>query len=401
MPSYAYKYSNSQTSIGMYSELLQDLTLHQRIFKAEYITVEYLTVMIRVVLCLMYLLNNQLSTGTLSAESVPFFIGEVMKKERKNRHCNHVSYDEYPFEDTRHYGLWVSGRREILQVKIDPKRFQKANGVEFTSEQLSVINKRKSQYFHPAKRSRSEYCCHAFVDELSTIKSDWENNFKKHIEITKKSIQKPRKLYAGDYFNLQAGISGVNSASRWAEIQNYHNEFEYQSKIYELVHGIYSQFIQQMASRIEAVTVRVLTDKGMIEDRFDRNILYGGINNDTPVRQLPHFSSHDKLYCIWNFVKHNSISTYKTLKERFSDVVIDQEFKQGDNALYYVNFSEELIVDLISGLTEFFKEYCQLMFGENYEQAQWNYNDYFLDIVRDNIELITNPLGLQWWDELD
>ena len=85
MPSYAYKYSNSQTSIGMYSELLQDLTLHQRIFKAEYITVEYLTVMIRVVLCLMYLLNNQLSTGTLSAESVPFFIGEVMKKRKKKQ----------------------------------------------------------------------------------------------------------------------------------------------------------------------------------------------------------------------------------------------------------------------------------------------------------------------------
>ena len=82
--------------------------------------------MIRVVLCLMYSLNNQLSTGTLSAESVPFFIGEIMKRERKNRHCNQVSYDEYPFEDTRHYGLWVSGHRESLQVKIDPKRFQKA-----------------------------------------------------------------------------------------------------------------------------------------------------------------------------------------------------------------------------------------------------------------------------------
>jgi hypothetical protein len=27
----------------------------------------------------MYSLNNQLSTGTLSAESVPFFIGEIMK----------------------------------------------------------------------------------------------------------------------------------------------------------------------------------------------------------------------------------------------------------------------------------------------------------------------------------
>ena len=51
----------------------------------------------------MYSLNNQLSTGTLSAESVPFFIGEIMKRERKNRHCNQVSYDEYSFEDTRHY----------------------------------------------------------------------------------------------------------------------------------------------------------------------------------------------------------------------------------------------------------------------------------------------------------
>ena len=165
-------------------------------------------------------------------------MGEIMKRERKNRHCNQVSYDEYPFEDTRYYGLWVSGRRESLQVKIDPKRFQKANGIEFTTEQLSVINKRKSQYFHPVKRSRQDYCCHAFVDELSAIKSDWENNFKKHIELTTKSIQKPRKLYAGDYFNLQAGISGVNSASRWAEIQNYRNEYEYQEKTYELVHGI-------------------------------------------------------------------------------------------------------------------------------------------------------------------
>ena len=51
-----------------------------------------------------------------------------------------------------------------------------------------------------------------------------------------------------------------------------------------------------MASRIEAVTVKVLTERNMIEDHFDRNILYGGINKDTPVRALPHFSSHNKLY---------------------------------------------------------------------------------------------------------
>ena len=324
-----------------------------------------------------------------------------MKKERNSKYCNHASYDGYSYEDTRYYGLWVSGRGKELKVKIDPKRFQKVTNVNFTLEQLTVINQRKSQYFHPAKQFREDYCCHLFVDGLSEIKKDWENNFKNFIDSTAKKIQKPRQLYAGDYFNLQAGVSGHNAADCWAKIMNKQNEYEYQSKINELVHGLYSQFLQQTASKIEAITVKVLTKKGMIEDRFDRNTLYGGIHNDTPVRQLPHFTSHDKLYCIWNFLKHNSISTYKTLKDRFPSVVIDQEFEQGSSALFYIKFSEELILDLIDGCIEFFKEYCQLMFDESYDQSLWNYNKYFLDIVNDQIDLITNPMGLQWWDELD
>ena len=324
-----------------------------------------------------------------------------MKKERKTKHLNQTSYENFSYEDTRYYGLWIRGKGETLETKIDPRRFQSAARHTFQQHQLEVINNRTSHYFHPAKTYYEDYYCNWFVDELKDIKRDWVGNFKSLIDTAIQKIQKPRKLCAGDYDNLHMGISSVQAADAWAMQANWKNEREYRIKVAKVVYGLYSQFIQQMASRIEAVTVKVLTERNMIEDHFDRNILYGGINKDTPVRALPHFSSHNKLYCIWNFVKHNSLSTYETLKSRFPELVSEEEFKQGDAALYYVKFSEELILDLIDGCSEFFKEYCSLIFNEDYSQAQWNYHYYFYNIVRDEIECLVNPLGLEWWDDLD
>ena len=71
-----------------------------------------------------------------------------------------------------------------------------------------------------------------------------------------------------------------------------------------------------------------------------------------------------------------------------------REYKQGDLAVCSVHFSDEMIVSLMDGVSTFFKEYCELVFHENYEEAQWNYSHYFLNIVHDEIELFTNPLGL-------
>lgn len=324
-----------------------------------------------------------------------------MKKERKAKHLNRISYEEFSCKDTRYYGLWTYGKGNTLITKLDPKRFQLAARYTFSKDQLDVINKRRSHYFHPAKNSYSDYCCNSFVDELKDIQKNWKEVFKPLIDIAIKKIEKPRQLYPGDYLNLQMGISSSYAANVWSQLANSKNQQNYHIKVAETFQGLYSQFIHQMASRVEAVTVKVLTEHGMIDDHFDRNILYGGINNDMTVRALPHFSSHNKLYCIWNFVKHNSLSTYETLKSRFPELLVEEDFKQGESAHYYIKFSEELIFDLIEGCSEFFKEYCSLIFNENYDEAQWNYHYFFYNIVRDEIESTVNPLGLEWWDDLD
>ena len=63
-------------------------------------------------------------------------------------------------------------------------------------------------------------------------------------------------------------------------------------------------------------------------------------------------------------------------------------------------FSNEyaILMQAIGGeFDSFFKEYCELVYKENYDEAQWNYGRYFLDLVDEQIELITNPLGLPWY----
>ena len=43
----------------------------------------------------------------------------------------------------------------------------------------------------------------------------------------------------------------------------------------------------------------------------------------------------------------------------------------------------------------------ELVFDENYEEAQWNYCKYFTIRMKDEIEMFDNPMGLDWWDYLD
>lgn len=70
---------------------------------------------------------------------------------------------------------------------------------------------------------------------------------------------------------------------------------------------------------------------------------------------------------------------------------------QGIPAFYTINFSDELIIELLNGCNSFFMEYCELVYNENYDEAQWNYARYFINMVEEQIELLTNPLGLPWY----
>ena len=322
-----------------------------------------------------------------------------MKKDRSNQKLTKADYEKFAYHDTRFYGLFYTKTDNGFKVKIDPKRMRSTAGCTLSDEQMKIINKRRTHYFYPKKSEYEDYCCNMFADRIRDIQNYWEEHYKKLITYANKSIKKPKKLMPGNNMLLMQGIAEYDEAVMMSNWGNMKNQYEYAEKCFELVASLYASFIHQMASQIEAVTVLVLSKQNAMYDRFDRNTLYAtAVGRDKIVDELPSFKYYDKLYCLWNFIKHNSNSTYEKLCSTYPELIYeDAEYKQGLPAFRIVKFSEELILELLSGCDSFFKEYCELVYKENYDETQWNYGRYFLNIVEEQIEVITNPLGLPWY----
>ena len=42
----------------------------------------------------------------------------------KKHYLTKSDYEKFDYTDTRYYGVFCSGKKETLTVKVDPKRFQ-------------------------------------------------------------------------------------------------------------------------------------------------------------------------------------------------------------------------------------------------------------------------------------
>lgn len=313
-----------------------------------------------------------------------------------NNYLTRSDYEKFDFGDTRYYGVFRRGKKENLEAKIDIKRFQNTTRHEFSKEQLAIINSRQTHYFYPAKKELLDYHCNQFEAEIRNIKEYWQKHFKPLIQHARQRVKKPKKLTIGDCNLMICGVLEADEADMWARYENMMNEWRYLEECTMVVGSMYAQFVHHMASSIEFVTVKVLTSEKAMVDHFDRNILYGtAVNSGKNIKELPSFSWYDKLYSLWNFIKHNSQSTYEKVRECYPEVLKkEREYKQGELAACVIDFSDDMILALIDGVSAFFKEYCELVFHERFEEAQWNFCHYFLDIVYNEIESFINPMGI-------
>lgn len=335
-----------------------------------------------------------------------------MKKNSKSRNKDIELYKyldhEFDFRQSEYYGIFgydldasYADRSCYKKLRIDTKRYQKILG-SLTPEQLAVINKRNTHYFTPAKTHYEDYNCNIFHNELSGIYQEWSGLYESLIKEQLEKIEKPQQNIPGDYYNFQCGISSAASAQAWANWTNIINQNNYRANCQNLIQQFYAQFFHMMCARVEAVFVKVLNKNNGMDDRFDRKALYAtAVGKEKKVQELDHFECFDKLYCIWNFLKHNSASTYKTLNERHPETLYSGKYIQGQLAAYWIKFNKEMIEKIVEGLILFTDEYCRLIFREKTEEASWNYDDYFLQPMIDYFDSYDNPLGLDWWDDID
>jgi hypothetical protein len=309
---------------------------------------------------------------------------------------NQELYETLDSDDTRYYGVFLSGHGDTKSLKIDPKRYQKTLGL--TENMKAVMDQRKTgHYFKPAKKRYLDYNVNLVTSRFGEIRREWNCDTKPMINHVLTET-KGKFFTPGDDDQLQCGIIDYTEAATIATIKSWESHNQAEIKRNKLYCSLYSQFFQQLTAQIEALTLLILTCNGYEGDSFSRNVLYAFKGNKPEsIRKIEGFTEYDKMYAVWNFLKHNSLSTYQAIKDNFGDILIDGEYKQGELACYYVRLSDGLIDSILSGVECFLKEYCKLVLGEDENEAAWNYEDYFTLQVREAMQAEFNPLGISDW----
>lgn len=305
--------------------------------------------------------------------------------------------EAHAVDDTRYYGIFIDKKHGRCKIKIDVKRYCKKIGL--SDSQLKVVKNRKTHYFMPAKKEWSDYNCNQLVSFVNEIKLEWNKRYALIIEDIIDSVQLKKSIPADNDLFL-CGVLDYDEAAAASAMHNFRIEKQEQRIKTELYMSLHAQFFHQMVSKITAKIYSVLINNGFDRKQFNRDDLYDFNGNDTSeVQKLRGFDSYEKMYLIWNFIKHNSFKSFEALMSRYPKAFLQPDnkivYQAGDPAYQYIAFSKKMIDDILLGVGEFFKNYCQLTFGEDYQRAQWDYEKYFLNKAKGEIETITNPLSIQ------
>jgi hypothetical protein len=291
--------------------------------------------------------------------------------------------------------VFIEGQAKDSYVLIDPKRYGKSFTI--TEEMKVVINKRIGPRFRPAKKRHLDYNINYMSKAVSEIRQRWEHTYKPIINGVL-SETKGKLFTPGNDDLYQSGILDHTEAATNAFMKTAISQHKAEMERNTLYHSLYAQFFQHMASQTEALFIKVLTQNGYEGDKFSRNVLYAFKgNNPESVKNLTGFVEYDQMYAIWNFIKHNSLSTYNALQGILPEALREDEYSQGDLGCFFVKFDDNLISTILAGVERFAKDYCRLVFSEDEHEARWNSDEYFLSEVRNAIEESGNPLGLPPW----
>ena len=292
---------------------------------------------------------------------------------------------EYRYDRIEYYGLIAKNGR----IKIDTKRYKK-----FFTIPDSKIENRHSVYYLPTKEHRSDYKCNWFRDLLAGYKQLWFEEYKSFVD----SIKTPKQVEDNARISyLSDGILDYDEASEKALMAGFKRSGDYKA----IIKSLYAQFFHQLMSSIDALCLKMLTSCGYKEEDYTKkqfDIYMQGLQGDNALsfRQYDNYKLYDGAFTVWNFLKHNSLKSYKILKQLYPNMIWDPEnkYQNGESALTVVKLDEKFILDCLDNLHLFFDELCERTFGENAADAQWDYDDYFYNEVNDYIDVIVNPLDL-------
>ena len=238
---------------------------------------------------------------------------------------------------------------------------------------------------------------------MGSLKEDWENEYKPLLDkvTTPKEVEDATRLGGISIMASSDDYDEIIVESKMAAIRRI-GQYE------RVIQSLYCQFIQKIATEVDRYTLIFMIECGWKGNDFkmDNFLSFSdGLlkqKGEKAFEKLSKYNSYNLLHKINNFLKHNSIESYKKLQKYFPNNVASVEnghakkpYENGMFAGDWIIVKRDYIDQLLNKLVIFFEDYCRVFLHEDIERSKWDYDDYFYNAHR-QMKYPSHYLGLDF-----
>ncbi len=296
-------------------------------------------------------------------------------------------YDYDTLKDEKFFGVHIINER----VEVDVDRYIEACKLVGIEDFIPDDFKTKyiHQYFVPRKQEKYDYFSIIMRDGINRFEKDWEQEYKPIFSKIKtpSEVKEQTRLDALMYTSNSDDFDEIDIDAMMAGIRR-------QNKYNQIINEMYCMFINKLCTEVDRITLIALSAISFDETSFSvgkfktfADGLASKANKNIKFKDLDGYNSYNMLHEIHNFLKHNSIDAYTTLKNDYPKNVrskengnADKDYENGMFAGDWIIIKEGYIEKAFKKLHEFFN--C---FSKNYldeiDDSWWNNDDYFYDAL--------------------
>ena len=288
----------------------------------------------------------------------------------------------YPaLSDSSNIEYWGIHELQNGRLEVDIRRFEYACYRLGDHDYFPEGLRGKGDYYVASRIHRYDYTSNFLKDEIENMRKDWEKEYKPLFD----KIRSPKDAEDSYRTSTLAMIGdselydSVELGAKWAA-------FERMKSYDRIIAELYCVFVMKVVVEIHRVILRSLSMQ--LYEKPDYNVwdLVTYCNGKgVSFYKLKNWKVYLKYNSICNFLKHNSITAYEKLKEHNPECLIekDQQYENGMFAVYWINPKEVNVDQLLKDIVPFLMDFCVKVLGENLKDSVWDYDDKFMEIVRE------------------
>lgn len=220
----------------------------------------------------------------------------------------------------------------------------------------------KNGYYIASKEHRTDYTINYLMDSIDWLRKDWNEEFKPLF----KKIRTPGKaeddyrMATIPYFDSEF-YDDILLGARHAALKR---SYTYNRIITELE----CVFITKIVIEIHRIILRALSM--IMYEKQDYSVwdLVTYCNGrGVSFYSLSNWKTYLKYNSVYNFLKHNSVASFETLRKYNPECLIDpnEEYENGMFSAYCLNLKEANVDQLLKDIVPFLKDFCTKVLNED------------------------------------